>query len=685
MTTFDAAFLPPALHQFVVIADTHYMLDPTGQAVEFASRRRQTARTQYALGLLAGLGDLPVIHMGDLVQEFPERPSFAQALDESLAQLSACGVRPRFVPGNHDVGDKPDPTMPAAWVSSPFLDGYQRRVGPSWQSWDAAGLHFVILNSQILNSGLPAESEQRAWLEADLQANPGKRIFLFLHLPPFLHNPAEPGLGHYDNIDEPARSWLLGLLRRHPVELLCAAHVHWAFYNEIPGPPTAHPPTAFHTIPSVAFTRPGFSELFSSPPPPEQGRDDTGKLGFYLVRVMAQGHRLHFIRTGGATGAPDPRPRLLTRTSPDLPASPLGVMLHQPLSRESETPSIWPSFVCQPVRNDYPLLACLELGVRHLLVPAADVMDARQRARLAILRGQGVTVTARLLWRAGAPLPDPAELAGCDGLQIDITGSPLPDDSLAEAVGRWQAAGGGPLTLSCVIPGRAVAGKQHNRAQVGFLPPDVAALEGWLTRHNLRLDRLLCRLEMGEGSGAVGGRLAVWPRSGRIGALDWLVELPAAATGRRMNGAAETLLALTAFPGSRLFVEPFVELDRTMDIAEGLLDRLSNPTPVFHLLRHLNTLLYSHFSGPCALSEQATAAGRLLIAAGGGGEARLFLPEPTAGSAAVWPGFAQSGPGRVYGLMSGRRMETGLPASEEAGSPEAQLWVSPLFGGDGQG
>lgn len=653
MAKFDTEYLPPAIHQFVVIADTHYMLDPTGQQVEFASRRRQTARTQHALGLVAGLGDLPVIHMGDLVQEFPERPGFAQALDESLAQLAAFGVRPRFVPGNHDVGDKPDPTMPAEWVSPPFLDDYHRRVGPSWQSWDAAGLHFVTLNSQILNSGLPAEDEQRAWLEADLQAAAGKRIFLFLHLPPFLHNPGEPALGHYDNIDEPARGWLLGLVRRHLVELLFAAHVHWAFSNEIGA-------TRYFTVPSVAFTRPGFSELFSSPPPPEQGRDDTGKLGFYLVRVMEQGHRIHFVRTSGATDTPDPHPRLLTRTSPDLPASPLGVLLHQPLSRESETPSIWPSFVCQPVRNDYPLLACLELGVRHLLVPAADVADERQRARLAILRGQGVTVTARLLWRAGAPLPDPAGLAGCDGLQIDITGGALPDDSLAGELGRWQRESALPVTLSCVISGRAVAGKQHSRAQVGFLPGDVARLDGWLARHNLRLDRLLCRLEMGKESGAVAGRLAAWPRSGRIGALDWLVELPASATGRRLNGAAETLLALAAFPGSRLFVEPFVALDRTMDIAEGLLDRLCNPTPVFHLLRNLNTLLFSRPNDMTPIEENAVSGGHLLGQKGSAGTRHLLLPAGGQDMSPAGLALDNSEDWRAYDLVSGRRIEADL-------------------------
>ncbi|MEZ4679788.1 MAG: hypothetical protein R2932_36775 [Caldilineaceae bacterium] len=42
----------------------------------------------------------------------------------------------------------------------------------------------MVLNSQIMNSLLPEATEQEEWLEHDLAAMTGKRIFLFLHLPP---------------------------------------------------------------------------------------------------------------------------------------------------------------------------------------------------------------------------------------------------------------------------------------------------------------------------------------------------------------------------------------------------------------------------------------------------------------------------------------------------------------------
>ena len=45
----DRSYLPPAELEFVVMTDTHYMLDPGEQTVEFASRRKQAARAAHAL------------------------------------------------------------------------------------------------------------------------------------------------------------------------------------------------------------------------------------------------------------------------------------------------------------------------------------------------------------------------------------------------------------------------------------------------------------------------------------------------------------------------------------------------------------------------------------------------------------------------------------------------------------
>ena len=168
---FDRTLLPTAALEFVVLADTHYMLDGGDGTLEFDSRRRQTARAGAALKRAAALDPAFIIHMGDLVQEFPGMADFDRALDEALAQIGECGVDDiHFVAGNHDVGDKPDPLMPTAHVDEAALTAHHRRLGRSWYSFDRGAVHLTVLNSQIMNGPLQAARDQRAWAEADLSA-----------------------------------------------------------------------------------------------------------------------------------------------------------------------------------------------------------------------------------------------------------------------------------------------------------------------------------------------------------------------------------------------------------------------------------------------------------------------------------------------------------------------------------
>ena len=111
---FDCTFLPKASVEFVVVSDTHYMLDQEGEPVRFESRRQQSERARVALRQIGTLGSDFVIHLGDLVGEYPDTPTFKQAMLEARTQLEASGVRLKTIPGNHDLGDKPDPTMPTS-------------------------------------------------------------------------------------------------------------------------------------------------------------------------------------------------------------------------------------------------------------------------------------------------------------------------------------------------------------------------------------------------------------------------------------------------------------------------------------------------------------------------------------------------------------------------------------------
>ena len=59
---FEKSFLPQAAFEFVVVSDTHYMLDPGGRSLEFANRRKQAVRREVALRMVAALSPTFLVH-----------------------------------------------------------------------------------------------------------------------------------------------------------------------------------------------------------------------------------------------------------------------------------------------------------------------------------------------------------------------------------------------------------------------------------------------------------------------------------------------------------------------------------------------------------------------------------------------------------------------------------------------
>ena len=588
---FDRSFLPRAQLEFVVIGDTHYILDPEAYAVEFASVRQWPRRIEWALRLVAALDPDFVVHLGDLTEENPRKEGFAAARREALAQLERCGIRPYHVAGNMDIGDKPDATMWSEWVSAGTLASYHEQLGRSWYSFDRGGIHFVVLNSQIMNGPLAEAGEQRRWVRRDLEAHRGEPIFLFMHMPPFFVDPEEPDRGFYNSVDEPARSWITKLLRRHRVQWLFSGHTHFRAFNRAGA-------TRLLVAPSTTTSRAGFYEAFSVAPPEEQGRNDTAKLGFYLVRAGAGGTRVHFVRSGGATRAQKSERgwrRLLTRTSHDLGASPLGLYLRTPLAQQSAGALAWPSVLRQRVRDDHPFLACLEAGVRHVRVPASDLADELQGRRLALLREEGVALTAVWLWSDGRGLIDSlGKFAACvDSMELQVAGTLWPEADCLRALARCGREFGKPAVLAPLLAREPSTAKYHPRTRIGYRPAELEELDRRLAALDLGLDRVVCHVDSEAAPwDAVHSIRARLPLS-RIGGFDCVVELPGTDEDLAAGRAAEALFAAAMLPGCRLFLSPFVDLDRTNDPSHGLLDRLSNPRPAFHALRCLNTALFA--------------------------------------------------------------------------------------------
>ena len=583
---FDRSFLPPADFRFVLLADTHHVysgMDP----VEFDSRRRQNARTKRAIEMINGLEPAFVVHLGDIVQEFPESAAFEDATDEALDVLSTLSVERYQVAGNHDVGDKPDPTMPTAPVTASSLRNYHRRFGRSWYHWTAGGIDFFVLNSQLLNAPLKAAADQREWFEAALEDATGPKVVLS-HLPPFLHDPDEPVLGHYDNIGSPGREWLLECVRTNAVDWLFCAHSHFAFFNRVG-------PTRMAVVPSPAFTRPGFAELFSASPPPERGRDDRPKLGFYLVSVRDGELHPAFIRTsvGGDTPSDPTARRLLTRRTGFLPGSPVGVSLVHPLSDTATVPAVFPSTVRQTVHNDYGLAGCLELGVRTVRTPLADRRRPRVARTLDRFRRAGGRVVGTVQFAPGDE-PTPLGRAGVDEIEVRLVGDAWTPAEIAAVFADDLAFGADSTAVSAsrLTPDLSRGSTQHDRPRTGFAPGELQAVNESLRERGTTLDRALCRFGTSAPWKAIRCRSGPDERD-RIEAVDWLLSGTIRTDDRFESELLEAILGVACRPGERLYIEPLRELDRTMDRAAGLLDRRDNPTRTFHAVRCLNTVLFA--------------------------------------------------------------------------------------------
>lgn len=168
-----------------------------------------------------------VVNTGDVAWDGPSNRGDSEYAEELHAALPAdC----RYLPGNHDIGDNPTavgtpPTHRANEKDrATFIDVFGE---DRWQ-FEAAGWHFIGLNSLIMNTGIASESEQEDWLRSQMSAANGKPVALFLHKPLFLKTPEDPEIEStaIRFVPQPVRARLVELLGVHDVRLVASGHVH---------------------------------------------------------------------------------------------------------------------------------------------------------------------------------------------------------------------------------------------------------------------------------------------------------------------------------------------------------------------------------------------------------------------------------------------------------------------------
>ncbi len=567
---------------FAVITDTHIRAPEGDLSSPYPVNDKANGRARYAVEVvLANQPDL-TIHLGDMVHPLPHLPAYGSACDEARRILQPLEPALHFVPGNHDIGDKPAMASPAGPVTDQSRQAFEAAFGQSWHAFSHRGIRFVVVNSSLVNTGTTAEAAQQAWLEKTLSEAKDERLFLFSHYPPFITEPGEPE--HYDNYAEPGRTWLLNLAADHGVEAIFSGHTHQFFFNRYRG-------VKLYVLPPTSFTRQDYAELYRGTPAAEFGRDDTGKFGITLIDVRADGHTLRFAPTDGLELDNGEKASIGPTRQPRTPIMP---HLRHAWFEATSLPYNGPmeEFSRKRARNDYPLLRLWQLGIDTVRTPLLDLIDPDTRQRILDVATTGVRFS---FFHLGMPDDAAAALLAehrdlVDSVEIVSTDVKLTD--IGERIGPFAAAIQRPVvigkaTTSAQEKDRAGGSFAHN-VSYGFLWPERQDAIAAASPLASLVPRLALCFQTGIGDDPV-SRIAEMASLLDEAGLGLVVSLRIA---RRDPATAETddrliaekvHAAIELARGSntiRLQCDTFEDIDRGYSPRHGFLDRHSNLRPV---------------------------------------------------------------------------------------------------------
>jgi 3',5'-cyclic AMP phosphodiesterase CpdA len=592
------------LFSFAVIADTHTRPEEGDLSSPWQVNALANDRCRYVTAMLNELRPAFVIHLGDVVHPVPALPTYGSAAQAALDMFAELEAEIRFIPGNHDVGDKPFKAMPAAAVNDHGIALYQQYFGAPFSAFDHGDCRFVLINSPVLNSGLAGEREQRTWLENQLANAEGKRVFLFSHYPPYILDQDEPP--NYDNIDEPQRHWLLSLIETCGVEALFAGHVHNFFYHR-------HGVTDCYLLPATSFFRQDYAELFRIEAAPEHGHNDAEKLGFFMVDVYAEQHIARCLRTNGKTLAANTKlaPRTVQQTTlhpRQRQPAPVGVHLRHPWAEVVTFPYNGPmdEFLRKRARNDYTLMTLWELGVRKLRVPTSDLLQQETRERMRALRGMGHEFTVFCFETPSKAMIE-ALASHSDLLEVLELIIPWQDaQKLVAELAALEASIPVPITLAKLETSaekKSEGSRFSHFVSYGFHTSELDLIEGFLPLRGA-IDGFVFRLRFDESPWETLAPIAEFARAHAVSAavnVRLASENPAEYNQDDKaiaNQVAEAMLAAFSAGHCEVFIDTYVDVDRGYFPRHGLFDRRYNPRPASFVYRYLQGWLGALESAP---------------------------------------------------------------------------------------
>jgi len=211
---------------FLQLADTQFGMWSTpklalwlGMSGNPNSFERETLNMEAAVAHANRLQPAFVVLCGDLVNvpghagQVAEFKRIAAKLDPEIPLY--------LVAGNHDVENAPTPSS---------LADFRAAFGRDWYSFRRAGIHGIVLNSQLIHSPeyvMPEADAQLSWLREELdraRSGGARQILVFQHHPFFLEEAEEKD--QYFNIPEARRAAYLELFRQAGVRAVFAGHYH---------------------------------------------------------------------------------------------------------------------------------------------------------------------------------------------------------------------------------------------------------------------------------------------------------------------------------------------------------------------------------------------------------------------------------------------------------------------------
>lgn len=596
------------------ITDTHLNQGEHDCNSPFPVNQLANQRMRYVVQDLNRRNVDMVINLGDLLHPVPAVPDLYEAaatcFKEQVAELNA---QLHLLPGNHDIGDKPNEWAPTAAICPQFIDLWTQHFGPDYKSVEQGDLVFILINAQLINSGLSQEAEQQQWLEAECEKYNHKRLFIFSHYPPYFSHAKEDD--NYDNISEPGRSWLMNILSEYQVEAFFAGHVHNFWFNR-------HNNTDCYLLPSTAFVRQDYSEMYRIRPQKnmEYGRNDVPKLGYFLVHIHEHGHVCELIRTNGQMLAPDEQiPPLIEQSNVVHPRlcseSRFGFDLRHNWMEIVEIPPTGglDEFDRKEVRNDYPLLALWEMGIKHVRIPLRDLKLPRNLQRLYDLQQHGMCFT---LSSFGVPNAEEQQLLTHHAQLFHAWevgyNSSLLDQQASEFAKAFTAVSDAGLTqivLSKLRSGadmRAETGRYYHVINQGFYPSETEEVEQLLGRTEFaKVVAGVVYRANGLDDTSVLEQLR--SMQAQISALGKVAHVHLRLMGHNpaeeqwqeywtSQVLAEGILGSAENSDLLVFSNTFEDNDRGYFVRQGVIDRLGNPRPALGVAKQLHSLLRDNWT-----------------------------------------------------------------------------------------